>query len=139
MKHIRKFNESIDVVDPMMDAVDFREKFSGEISKGSRLDHELRKIESNSTNQTEDYNIYEVYETDEDGRRKVRIFGYFKAISEEHSKIKAAMFINKFEIAVSGYYISSLLTSNDIKDAINDYYDQIEDIKKSINLIENPI
>jgi hypothetical protein len=29
MKHIRNFNESIDVVDPMMDVVDFREKFSG--------------------------------------------------------------------------------------------------------------
>jgi hypothetical protein len=72
-------------------------------------------------------------------RRKVRIFGYFKAISEGHSKIKTSMFINKFEISVSGYYISSLLTSNDIKDAINDYYEQIEDIKKSINLIENPI
>tara|TARA_R110000782_G_scaffold188400_1_gene278442 strand:- start:296 stop:715 length:420 start_codon:yes stop_codon:yes gene_type:complete len=139
MKHIRKFNESIDVVDPMMDALDFREKFSGQITKNSRLDHELREIENNSTNQTEDYNIYEVYETDEDVRRKVIIFGYFKAISHEHSKIKAAMFINKFGIAVSGYYKSSLLTSNDIKDAINDYYDQIEDIKKTINLIKNPI
>jgi hypothetical protein len=42
--------------------------------------------------------------------KKGNNFGYFKAISEEHSKIKAAMFINKFEIA-SGYYISDLLTS----------------------------
>jgi hypothetical protein len=47
--------------------------------QGSRLDHELRAIESSSTNQTEDYDIY-VYQTDEDGRRKVIIFGYFKAI-----------------------------------------------------------
>jgi hypothetical protein len=39
--------------------------------KGSRLDHELRAIENSSTNQTEDYDIYEVYQTDEDGRRKV--------------------------------------------------------------------
>jgi HSP20 family molecular chaperone IbpA len=70
MKHIRKFNESIDVVDPMMDALDFREKFSSQITKNSRLDHELREIENNSTNQTEDYNIYEVYETDEDVRRR---------------------------------------------------------------------
>jgi hypothetical protein len=30
-----------------------------------------------------------------DGRRKVRIFGYFKEISEGHSKIKAAMFMNQ--------------------------------------------
>jgi hypothetical protein len=138
MKHIRNFNESIDVVDPMMDVVDFREKFSGKISKGSRLDHELRAIENSSTNQTEDYDIYEVYQTDEDGRRKVIIFGYFKAISEEHSKIKAAMFINKFEIAVSGYYISDLLTSEKVEKILKKYYDELED-KKTINLIKNPI
>jgi hypothetical protein len=43
MKHIRKFNESIDVVYPMMDAVDFREKFSGKITRALVLTMNFEK------------------------------------------------------------------------------------------------
>jgi hypothetical protein len=39
------------------------------------------------------------------------------------------MFINKFEIAVSGYYISDLLTSEKVERDFKKYYDELEDIK----------
>jgi uncharacterized membrane protein len=47
------------------------------------------------------------------------------------------MFINKFEIAVSGYYISDLQQVKKLKD-FKKYYDELEDIKKTINLIKKP-
>jgi hypothetical protein len=48
------------------------------------------------------------------------------------------MFINKFEIAVSGYYISDLLTSEKLKDFKKILW-WVRRYKKTINLIKNPI
>jgi hypothetical protein len=137
MIHLKKFNESLSVVDPMMDAIEFREKFGSRIDTGSYTDKILKNIESNNITQTDEYDTYEVYEVNE-RRYKSKLIGYFNAISKSHARIRAAVLKSNIEILITGFYEASILTEQNIKNILATEHKKIKDIQKNIDNLENP-
>lgn len=137
MRHLKKYNESLKVVDPMMDVIEFREKFGRRIDTGSYTDRILKNIESNNITQTDEYDIYEVYEVNERGY-KSKLIGYFNAISKLHARIRAALLKSNIEILVTGFYDANILTEQNIKNILATAHKNIKDIQKNIDNLENP-
>ena len=139
MKHLKKFNESLKVVDPMMDVIEFREMFKDKIDRsGNYLKNILKNIESNYITQTDEYNVYEVYEVDIDGRTK-SLIGYYKAISREHARIRAALYKHDIEIITTGFYDADLLSEPEIKEKLLKMNITLKKTQELISKLENPI
>ena len=104
---IRKFNENVDFVDPTLDILEFRKMFPEKRYKS--MESGLLKMESDFTNQTPEYDIYEIVEyTDDRGYSKIAVC-YVRAISKLHARIKGAIFKNDVEVATTGYYDAYLV------------------------------
>ena len=89
---------------------------------------------------TDEYETYRLVELDDNGRVR-RVLGYFKAVSENHARIRAAVIKNNKEIFLTGYYRAN--TGNNIGEEIQSKIKMIEDsmkkLQKELDELNNPL
>lgn len=143
MRKFSKINESIedkDPIDPSEDVKDFKEKFSDSKSywedPNSRLAKAFAQIESSYPTMTDEYETYRVLRLDDNGRVR-SVLGYFKAVSENHARIRAAVIKNNKEIFLTGYYGAN--AGNNIADEIEIIENNIKKLQKELDELKNPL
>ena len=144
MRKFSKINESIedkDPIDPSEDVKEFKEKFldslgNYHLEKDSRLSKIFREIESSYPTMTDEYETYRVLRLDDNGRVR-GVLGYFKAVSENHARIRAAVIKNNKEIFLTGYYSAN--AGNNITDEIKIIEDNINKLQKELDELKNPL
>ena len=103
MRKFSKINESIedkDPIDPSEDVKEFKEKFTSDsLDPNSRIAKIFSQIESSYPTMTDEYETYRVLRLDDNGRVR-SVLGYFKAVSENHARIRAAVIKNNKEMMV---------------------------------------
>ena len=152
-KFSERINESIedkDPIDPSEDVKQFKEKFfgvepTGETAKkvhtsylepNSPLSRKFREIESSYPTMTDEYETYRVVRLDDNDRVRA-VVGYFKAVSQNHARIRAAVIKNNKEIFLTGYYGAN--TSNNIVENIKTIEDNIKKLQKELDELKNPL
>jgi len=148
MRKFSKINESIedkDPIDPSEDVKDFKEKFSKSnneawLDPNTKSAKAFAQIESSYPTMTDEYETYRLVELDDNGRVR-RVLGYFKAVSEIHARIRAAVIKNNKEIFLTGYYRAN--TGNNIGEEIQSKIKMIEDsmkkLQKELDELNNPL
>ena len=143
MRKFSKINESIedkDPIDPSEDVKEFKEKFSKSKSywedPNSRLAKIFAQIESSYPTMTDEYETYRVLRLDDNGRVR-SVLGYFKAVSENHARIRASVIKNNKEIFLTGYYAAN--AGNNIADEIEIIENNIKKLQKELDEIKNPL
>ena len=147
MRKFSKINESIedkDPIDPSEDVKDFKEKFSKSKSywedPNSSYAKAFAQIESSYPTMTDEYETYRLVKLDDNGRVR-QVLGYFKAVSENHARIRAAVIKNNKEIFLTGYYGAN--TGNNIGEEIQLKIKMIEDsmtkLQKELDELKNPL
>jgi hypothetical protein len=148
MRKFSKINESIedkDPIDPSEDVKDFKEKFSKSnneawLDPNTKSAKAFAQIESSYPTMTDEYETYRLVELDDNGRVR-RVLGYFKAVSENHARIRAAVIKNNKEIFLTGYYRAN--TGNNIGEEIQSKIKMIEDsmkkLQKELDELNNPL
>lgn len=143
MRKFSRINESIeekDPIDPSEDVKEFKEKFSNSKSywedPNSRLAKMFAQIESSYPTMTDEYETYRVLRLDDNGRVR-SVLGYFKAVSENHARIRAAVIKNNKEIFLTGYYGAN--AGNNIADEIEIIEDNIKKLQKELDELKNPL
>jgi hypothetical protein len=158
-KFSERINESIedkDPIDPSEDVKEFKEKFFSAAPAGtanidaataktihasylepnSPLSKMFREIETSHPTMTDEYETYRVDRLDDNGRVR-GVVGYFRAVSKNHARIKAAIFKNNKEILLTGYYSAHLATN--ISEEIKIIEDNIKKLQKNLDELKNPI
>ena len=144
MRKFSKINESIEdknPIDPSEDVKEFKEKFldslgNYHLEKDSRLSKIFREIESSYPTMTDEYETYRVLRLDDNGRVR-SVLGYFKAVSENHARIRASVIKNNKEIFLTGYYSAN--AGNNITDEIKIIEDNINKLQKELDELKNPL
>ena len=143
MRKFSKINESMidkDPIDPSEDVKEFKEKFSKSYEawqdSNSPISRMFREIESSYPTMTDEYETYRVDRLDDNGRVR-GVVGYFRAVSKNHARIKAAIFKNNKEILLTGYYSAHLATN--ISEEIKIIEDNIKKLQKNLDELKNPI
>ena len=148
MRKFSKINESIedkDPIDPSEDVKEFKEKFSKSnneawLDPNTKSAKAFAQIESSYPTMTDEYETYRLVELDDNGRVR-RVLGYFKAVSENHARIRAAVIKNNKEIFLTGYYRAN--TGNNIGEEIQSKIKMIEDsmkkLQKELDELNNPL
>lgn len=144
MRKFSKINESIedkDPIDPSEDVKEFKEKFldslgNYHLEQDSRISKIFREIESSYPTMTDEYETYRVLRLDDNGRVR-SVLGYFKAVSENHARIRAAVIKNNKEIFLTGYYGAN--AGNNITDEIKIIEDNIKKLQKELDELKNPL
>lgn len=154
-KFSERINESMvdkDPIDPSEDVKQFKEKFtsgsfSGSIETrlhsanpwldpNSRIAKIFAQIESSYPTMTDEYETYRVLRLDDNGRVR-SVLGYFKAVSENHARIRASVIKNNKEIFLTGYYGAN--AGNNITDEIKIIEDNIKKLQKELDELKNPL
>ena len=102
----------------------------------SRIAKIFREIESSYPTMTDEYETYRVLRLDDNGRVR-SVLGYFKAVSENHARIRAAVIKNNKEIFLTGYYGAN--AGNNITDEIKIIEDNIKKLQKELDELKNPL
>jgi len=140
MRKFSKINESIedkDPIDPSEDVKEFKEKFTSDsLDPNSRIAKIFAQIESSYPTMTDEYETYRVLRLDDNGRVR-SVLGYFKAVSENHARIRAAVIKNNKEIFLTGYYSAN--AGNNITDEIKIIEDNINKLQKELDELKNPL
>ena len=143
MRKFSKINESMidkDPIDPSEDVKEFKEKFSKSYEawqdSNSPISRMFREIESSYPTMTDEYETYRVDRLDDNGRVR-GVVGYFRAVSKNHSRIRAAIFKNNKEILLTGYY--SAYKGANIGEEIKIIEDNIKKLQKDLDELKNPI
>jgi hypothetical protein len=147
-KFSERINESIidkDPIDPSEDVKDFREKF-GELL-GNRLESQnpagraLNDIESSHPTMTDKYKIYKVLELDDYGRelRGGSFFGYYRAVSPQHARVKAAVIKSRSDIFLTGYFGAEEISDSLLETEISKLNATLSKIQKQIDDLKNPL
>jgi len=152
MRKFSRINESIedkDPIDPSEDVKEFKEKFRNDsnsnysksyheawLDPNSRISKIFTQIESSYPTMTDEYETYRVLRLDDNGRVR-SVVGYFRAVSENHARIRAAIFKNNKEILLTGYYGAHLATN--ISEEIKIIEDNIKKLQKDLDELKNPI
>ena len=119
---------------PTLDILEFRKMFPEKRYKS--MESGLLKMESDFTNQTPEYDIYEIVEyTDDRGYSKIAVC-YVRAISKLHARIKGAIFKNDVEVATTGYYDAYLV--KDINSIITKLENHLISTTKKLENAKNP-
>jgi len=144
MKHLRRYNESLESkepIDPNSDVEEFKEKFAkkkswlkvGDLAiNNPNIKSILDNIVDSNPTMTDDWKIYGVFNTDDNGRKRGNYMFYVKAVSENHARIKGSTFRNNIEIISTGYYRADVLSDDDING-------MIDALEHEINLLKNPL
>lgn len=153
MRKFSKINESIedkDPIDPSEDVKEFKEKFfsveptgataktiqSNYLEPNSPLSRMFREIETSHPTMTDEYETYRVDRLDDNGNVR-GVVGYFRAVSKNHARIRAAIFKNNKEILLTGYY--SAYKGANIDDEIKTIENNIKKLQKDLDELKNPI
>jgi len=143
---MRKFSERInesmmykDPIDPSEDIKEFREKFS-EFKPNDRESRSLNDLESNYPTMTDEYDIYKVVELDDYGRPlKKPGFGYYKAVSVDHARIKASIVNSRGDIFLTGFFGGVKVTESSIESEIKSLELKKQNIQEEIDNLKNPL
>lgn len=154
-KFSERINESMmekDPIDPSEDVKQFKEKFTSGSFRGSietrlhsanpwldpnsRIAKIFAQIESSYPTMTDEYETYRVLRLDDNGRVR-SVLGYFKAVSENHARIRAAVIKNNKEIFLTGYYGAN--AGNNIADEIEIIENNIKKLQKELDELKNPL
>ena len=154
---MKKFSERIyesmmdkDPIDPSEDVKEFKEKFfsveptgataktiqSNYLEPNSPLSKMFREIETSHPTMTDEYETYRVDRLDDNGNVR-GVVGYFRAVSKNHARIRAAIFKNNKEILLTGYY--SAYKGANIEDEIKTIENNIKKLQKDLDELKNPI
>lgn len=147
MRKFSKINESIedkDPIDPSEDVKEFKEKFS-EFKPNNRASSELIDIESSYPTMTDEYDIYKVVELDEYGRElhykgvKKPGYGYYRAVSRNHARIKASIANLRSDIFLTGFFDGIKVEYSDIKSEIKSLELKKQNIENELDNLKNPL
>jgi hypothetical protein len=154
---MKKFSEKIyesmmdkDPIDPSEDVKEFKEKFfsveptgataktiqSNYLEPNSPLSRMFREIETSHPTMTDEYETYRVDRLDDNGNVR-GVVGYFRAVSKNHARIRAAIFKNNKEILLTGYY--SAYKGANIDDEIKTIENNIKKLQKELDELKNPL
>jgi hypothetical protein len=115
-------------------------KWTIQEEKATKSAKAFAQIESSYPTMTDEYETYRLVELDDNGRVR-RVLGYFKAVSENHARIRAAVIKNNKEIFLTGYYRAN--TGNNIGEEIQSKIKMIEDsmkkLQKELDELNNPL
>jgi hypothetical protein len=152
-KFSERINESMmdkDPIDPSEDVKEFKEKFfsttpegttaktiqSNYLDPNSPLSKIFREIETSHPTMTDEYETYRVDRLDDNGNVR-GVVGYFRAVSKNHARIRAAIFKNNKEILLTGYY--SAYKGANIDEEIKTIENNIKKLQKDLDELKNPI
>jgi hypothetical protein len=133
MKKFSKIYEGLkDPIDPTADVEDFKEVFYDNIPlhlqgiNQDKIDKILKKITDEHPTMTESWNVYRVYNIDEDESDTIM---YVKAISEDHAKIRASILSGNIQYSLYYYFKSSIMHEKYIKLKLDELEEEIEMLK----------
>ena len=152
-KFSERINESMmdkDPIDPSEDVKEFKEKFfsttpegttaktiqSNYLDPNSPLSKIFREIETSHPTMTDEYETYRVDRLDDNGNVR-GVVGYFRAVSKNHARIRAAIFKNNKEILLTGYY--SAYKGANIGEEIKTIENNIKKLQKDLDELKNPL
>ena len=142
MRKFSQINESLkEPIDVESDIVEFKEKlgkayhnfflkmyvYSAEEEYTKAMNNIEHLIVSNPT-MTDDWDVWEVYETDDYGRNSGTIMNV-RAVSKLHARVKVATIKNNLEILATGYYSASKTSKSDIESKITRLERELERLK----------
>ena len=145
MRKFSQINESLkEPIDVESDIVEFKEKlgkayhnfflkmyvYSAEEEYTKAMNNIEHLIVSNPT-MTDDWDVWEVYETDDYGRNSGTIMNV-RAVSKLHARVKVATIKNNLEILATGYYSASKTSKSDIESKITRLERELERLKNII-------
>ena len=142
MRKFSQINESLkEPIDVESDIIEFKEKlgkayhnfflkmyvYSAEEEYTKAMNNIEHLIVSNPT-MTDDWDVWEVYETDDYGRNSGTIMNV-RAVSKLHARVKVATIKNNLEILATGYYSASKTSKSDIESKITRLERELERLK----------
>jgi|LauGreDrversion4_2_1035121.scaffolds.fasta_scaffold923805_1 hypothetical protein len=144
MKHLNTYKifesgSSKEPIDPSLDVEEFKEKFANKkMYNGSSIVDEpgIKGILDNITNtnptMTDEWEVYGVFNKDDNGRKQGDYILYVKAVSKNHARVKAATIKNCIEYISTGFYGAIKITKEEIDG-------KIDALQHEIHLLKNPL
>ena len=141
MKKFSQINESLeDPIDVQTEINEFKEKMGAAYhdrylkmyitaEKGEEAyTKSMNEIENIATTNPTNWDVWEVYETDDYGRNSGTVI-YVKAVSKLHARLKATTIKNRLDIIATGFYSASKIGKSAIEERIAGLERQIEKLK----------
>ena len=144
MKHLNTYkifesDSYKEPIDPNSDVEDFKEKFSKKKMYNNKLvidEPGIKGVLDNITNanptMTDEWEVYGVFNKDDNGRKQGDYILYVKAVSNNHARVKAATIKNNIEYISTGFYGAIKIS----KDQIDG---KIDALQHEIHLLKNPL
>lgn len=89
---------------------------------------QVKHLASSNPTMTDDWDIYEVYNTDDYGRNTGTIINV-KAVSKLHARIKAAIIRNNLEIYSTGFYDAIKINKAEYESKIKNLEKELQKLK----------
>jgi hypothetical protein len=139
MRKFSQINESLeDPIDVQSEINEFKEKMGsayhdryirGYGEKGEEAyTKSMNEIENLATTNPTNWDIWEVYETDDYGRNSGTVI-HVKAVSKLHARLKASTIKNNLDIIATGFYSASKIGKSAIEATIAGLERRIEKLK----------
>ena len=133
MKHLNTYKifESDTYKDPIdveSDVIDFREKF-GSNRRVENVEHMLKKLVDENPTMSDNWDIYEIYNTNDIGLNTGKGLVLVKAINGGHARVKASNIINNIEIYATGFYTAVKIDKKVHELRIKSLEDQLQKLK----------
>jgi hypothetical protein len=133
MRHLNTYKifESDDLKDPIdveSDVIDFREKF-GSNRRIENVEHMLKKLVDENPTMSDNWDIYEIYNADDYGRKTGDTLVLVKAINGGHARVKASNIINNIEIYATGFYTAVKIDKKTYELRIKSLENQLKKLK----------
>jgi hypothetical protein len=133
MRHLNTYKifESDDLKDPIdveSDVIDFREKF-GSNRRIENVEHMLKKLVDENPTMSDNWDIYEIYNTNDIGLNTGKGLVLVKAINGGHARVKASNIINNIEIYATGFYTAVKIDKKVHELRIKSLEDQLQKLK----------
>jgi hypothetical protein len=144
MKHLNNYkifesDSSKEPIDPSLDVEEFKEKFANKKTYNGSLTIDepgikgvLDNISNTNPTMTDEWEVYGVFNVDDNGRKRGDYIVYVKAVSKLHARVKAATIKNNIEYILTGFYGAEKLSKEKI-DGI------IDSLEYEIHLLKNPL
>jgi hypothetical protein len=142
MRYIKTFESDSykDPIDVESDVIEFRknfienskfQKYNRNTAYLDRLEGVLNDLVRQNPTMTDDWNIYDVYNSDDYGRKEKTVI-YVKAVSRMHARVKAANILNNMEIVATGFYDSSVVDKAEYKARIGALEKQLDQLRNIV-------
>jgi hypothetical protein len=142
MRRMRKFSQ---INESLEDSIDVQSEINEFIEKMGKAYHDryirgygeegeeaytksMNEIENLATTNPTNWDIWEVYETDDYGRNSGTVI-HVKAVSKLHARLKASTIKNNLDIIATGFYSASKIGKSAIEATIAGLERRIEKLK----------